>query len=490
MNIIYIFQEIFNSFFLIYGSLLFIIYVAISIISVVELNFFVGKNKYFNYKTILTYKKLPTISIIAPAYNEEKTIIENIRSLLSIYYPKVEVIIVNDGSKDNTLQTVIDHYELVKVSMAVDKSVESNEIRGIYKSLNRAFSNLTIIDKVNGGKADALNAGINVSRTDLFLAIDVDCIIEPDAILHMVKPFLEEVHGKQVIASGGVIRIANSCEIKDGVITKVNYPKNIWAKFQVLEYFRAFTLGRMAWSKVNGLLIISGAFGLFDKKIAVEVGGYDRTTVGEDLELVVRMRRHMHEKGNKKYKVVFIPDPLCWTEVPSTFNILWRQRNRWTRGAIDTIIKHKKMFFNPKYVLIGILSFPYWVFFEWMAPIIEVVGIIYFVIMLIMGNVNLQLTGTLLLFVFSFALSFSSFALFYESYIFNKYKGYKFMFQVIFVAMAEMIIFHPLNLFFALSGNFDYFIKNNKKGWGEMTRTAFDKKHDKQKQLSVQKTVS
>ena len=473
MDYLDIFTGFVNSFYLIYGVVLLFSYILIGILSTFELRFYVKKNKYFNYRSILSYKKLPSVSIIAPCYNEGKSIVENIRSLLSIYYPRVEVIIVNDGSKDDSLKKIIDYYQLVKVDMVVDNRVKSSVIRGIYKSVNSSYANLVVVDKENGGKADALNAGINVSRSDLFLAIDVDCIIESDAIIRMVKPFLEEEGGKKVIATGGVVRIANSCEIQDGIITKVNYPRNIWAKFQVLEYFRAFTLGRMAWSRINGLLIISGAFGMFDRELALSAGGYDTNTVGEDLELVVRMRRYMREVKKQKYKVAFIPDPLCWTEVPSSYKVLSRQRNRWTRGAIDTIFKHRGMILNPKYGRIGMLSFPYWVCFEWLAPIIEFLGFIYFFIMLFLGLVDLKLFFLLLVFVFFFALVFSSFAIFYESYLFNKYKGYKFLVQSIFIAMAEMLVFHPLNMLFSLSGNYDYFIRKNRKEWGEMTREGF-----------------
>jgi poly-beta-1,6-N-acetyl-D-glucosamine synthase len=469
-----IYFDIFNSFFLVYAVILFLSYVIIGVLSTFELNFYVGRNKHFRYETIRTYKVLPTVSIIAPAFNEEKSIVENIRSLLSLKYPKAEVIIINDGSSDSSMQKIIEHYNLVKVNYAFEEKIKTSKVLGIYKSTIPAYSNLIVVDKENGGKADALNTGINISRSELFLAIDVDSIIEQDAVLRMVKPFLEEAGGKKVIASGGVIRVANSCEIKDGKVVKVNYPKNLWAKFQVLEYFRAFTLGRMAWSKINGLLIISGAFGLFDKKIAIAVGGYDTSSVGEDLELVVRMRKHMHKVEKKKYKVAFIPDPMCWTEVPSTVKSLSRQRNRWTRGSIDTILKHKDMFLNPKYGRIGMISFPYWVFFEWLAPIIELTGLIYFAIMLSLGMVNMQIFLLLLLFVFAFSIAFSSFAVFYETYVFNKYKGYKFIIKTVFIAVAEMFIFHPMNVFFSLKGNFDYFIKRNKKGWGKMTRTAFD----------------
>lgn len=473
MGSLNVYTDIINAFYLIYGLALFGSYIFIGIFSTFELRFYVKKNKFFNYRSILSYKKLPTISIIAPCYNEGKSIVQNIRSLLSIYYPGVEVIVVNDGSKDDSLLKAIEHYQLVQVDMVVDNKLKSSPIRGVYKSVNSSYSNLIVVDKYNGGKADALNAGINVSRSDLFLAIDVDCIIEPDAIIKMVKPFLEEESGKKVIATGGVVRVANSCEIKDGIITKVNYPKNIWAKFQVLEYFRAFTLGRMAWSRINGLLIISGAFGLFDRKVAMEVGGYDTTTVGEDLELVVRMRKYMTKVKKTKYKVAFIPDPLCWTEVPSSLKILARQRNRWTRGAIDTIFKHKEMIFNWRYGRIGLISFPYWVCFEWLAPVIEFVGLIYFFIMLSLGMVDLKLFFILLMFVFFFALAFSTFAIFYEAYLFNKYKGYKFLFQSVFIAIAEMVFFHPLNMWFSLTGNYSYFIKNNKKSWGNMTREGF-----------------
>ena len=447
-----------------------------AIISSMDLSYYTKKSKYFRYKTIKEYKVLPSISIIAPAYNEEASIIQNIRSLLSLDYPKTEVIIINDGSKDNSLQKVIEHYSMVKVNYAFNQTIETATVRGIYKSTNAAYKNLIYVDKENGGKADALNVGINISRSELFLAIDVDCIIESDAILRMIKPFVEE-NKRKVIAAGGVVRVANSCEIKDGRIIKVNYPKNLWAKFQVLEYFRAFTLGRMAWSRINGLLIISGAFGLFDRKIAMAVGGYDKTTVGEDFELVIRMRKYMHKVAKQKYKVAFIPDPLCWTEVPSKLKTLRNQRNRWTRGSIDTVLKHKDMLFNPKYGRMGLLSFPYWVFFEWLAPIIETIGVIYFLFMLIFSSVNIPIFIALLLFVFSFSLFFSSFAVYYETFIFNQYKGYKFLFTVIFIAILEMIIYHPLNVYFALLGNYTFFIKGDKKGWGKMTRTAFDNKN-------------
>lgn len=464
-----------NNFFFIYACILFVIYILTAVLSVQELKNYITKNRYVDYKSMLTFQKLPSISIIAPAYNEEKTIIENVKCLLALQYQNFEIIIVNDGSKDNTLSKIIAYFDLIKVDIAYESSLACAPIKAIYKSNNPAYNHVIIVDKENGGKADALNAGINVSQNDLFLALDVDCIIEPDALLKMVKPFLDD-SGHIVIASGGVVRIANSCEVSDGKIVKVNYARNFWAKFQVLEYFRAFTMGRMAWSKLNGLLIISGAFGLFDRKRVIKVGGYDKTTVGEDLELVVRLRRYMHEVEKQKYRVAFIPDPLCWTEVPESYKILSRQRNRWTRGGIDTILKHKKMFFNPKYGLIGMVSFPYWVFFEWLAPILQFIGIIYFVAITLMGMLNQYVFVILLLFVLSFSVMYSLFAVFFEAYTFNKYQGISYIFQVFVFIFLEMLIYQPLNMYFSLSGNYDFFFKKNKKGWGDMTRTGFTNK--------------
>ncbi|MGC9151158.1 MAG: glycosyltransferase family 2 protein [Microbacter sp.] len=474
MNVLF-WTNLLNFLFFVYAFSLFGMYTMIGLLSVFELRRYRDKNINVNYKDMLSFYRLPSVSVIAPAYNEQMTIIENIKCLISLQYPDFEVIIVNDGSKDNTLSTMIEYFNLVKVDRAFELQVPCAPIRGVYKATNPAYSHLFVVDKENGGKADALNAGINIARNDLFLGIDVDSIIEPDAILKMVKPFVDDPD-HIVIASGGVIRVANSCEVTDGKISKVKFPRNLWAKFQVLEYFRAFTLGRMAWSRLNGLLIISGAFGLFDRKRVIKIGGYDKTTVGEDLELVVRLRRYMHEVEKKKYRVAFIPDPLCWTEVPENLRILSRQRNRWTRGAIDTILKHKKMMLNPQYVLIGMLSFPYWVLYEWLAPIIQVVGIVYTVFLLIFGLVNAQVMVLLLLFVLTFALMYSLFAIFFEAFTFHRYRGMGYIIQSIMLVFLEMLFYQPLNMYFALSGNFDYFFRKKKKGWGTMTRTGFSKK--------------
>jgi biofilm PGA synthesis N-glycosyltransferase PgaC len=347
ISILDVFLEVFFNLVYVYSVAIMTSYIVLAAISFYYVRNYIRKNQVVDYRDLLNTPIYQSVSVLAPAYNEAATIIDNIRSLMSIHYPNFEVIIINDGSKDDTLARCINAYDMVPVDFAYFEHVACKPIRAVYKSKNRAFSHLTVVDKVNGGKSDALNAGINVSKMKYITCIDVDCILEQDAILKMMKPFAEAEEGVEVIATGGVIRIANSCKIEDGRITQVRAPENMVARFQALEYLRAFLLGRMAWSHLDGLLLISGALGIFNKKVAIEAGGYSHKTVGEDMELVVRMRMLMQDKG-LKYKVAFIPDPLCWTEAPESWNVLVRQRNRWTRGTIYNRPNKKYIFFNQK----------------------------------------------------------------------------------------------------------------------------------------------
>ena len=358
-------------------------YLLLGVFSAIALRKYIRKNSYINYNSLVLSPLSPKISIIAPAFNESKTIIDNIRTLLSLYYNNFEVIIVNDGSTDNTFELVKDAYDLIRVNYYFDYRIPCERIKGVYRSKNPSYNRLTVIDKNNGGKADSLNAGINICHSGLFVSIDADSIIEPDSILKLVKPFLEEKERK-VIGTGGVIRIVNSCDIERGHIREIRIPSKILPRLQVLEYTRAFLLGRMAWSQLDGLMLISGAMGIFDRETVIRAGGYSVNTVGEDMELVLRMRRFMTDH-KEKYEVTYIPDPLCWTEVPSDLKSLRKQRTRWTRGLVESLLTHHHMFFNIKYGRLGMLGYPYWFFFEWMAPLIAFAGFIY-TIYLIIGN--------------------------------------------------------------------------------------------------------
>lgn len=454
-----------------YSIILIGIYVCIGAFSIAETINHLRKNSFTDFRLLASSPLAPSVSIIAPAYNEAATIIENVRSLLSIYYSNLEVIIINDGSTDNCLEKLIQVYDLKRSNDYVREAIHTKEIRGIYKSINPVYKKLVVIDKVNGGKADALNAGINIAHNDYIVSIDVDCILEQDALLKIVKPLMDET-SKRVIASGGIVRIANSCIIEDGALVKVVLPKKYLPKMQALEYIRAFLLGRMAWSRLNGLLLISGAFGAFDKDLVIKCGGYNTNTVGEDMELVVRMRKYM-EVQNEPYCVKYIPDPLCWTEAPSDWKVLSRQRNRWTRGTIETLRMHKEMFFNHKYGFIGLISYPYWFFFEMSAPLVEAFGFAAFLLMAILGLVQWTFFFSILFFILSFGLLFSTFAILLEVMSYHQYKKRTDILKLLLVALTEPFVFHPYLVWCGLRGFVDYI--NKKKTWGNMTREGFVK---------------
>ena len=463
----------FHYFFLVFTVLIVGSYIVLAFFSSRETIEYLKKNSFVNYKDLLTSDIAPSISIIAPAYNESLNIVENVRSLLSTHYVNYDVIIVNDGSKDDSLEKLIEAYDLERVNYLINQKVPTKPLRaGVFKSKNPAFEKLIVVDKENGGKADALNCGINISESKYLACIDVDCLLLEDSLQRMVKPFLEYTDRK-VIASGGVIRIANSCKIENGKLLEVNFPDKWLERVQILEYLRSFLLGRMAWARLNGLLVISGAFGLFDKEIAIKVGGYDTKTVGEDMEIIVRMRRYMEEQ-KLPYKVAYIPDPLCWTEAPDNRKILISQRNRWTRGTIETLKIHKKIAFNPKYGILGVLSFPYWLIFERLAPLIEVLGILYFLFILCYQQISWSFVVGLFLLAYLFSLLFSFVAIFTEEFTYHQYKKKGIGLKLILTIFLEPFILHPLILYAAIRGNYDYYF-NKKKKWGVMVRKGLSK---------------
>lgn len=465
----HIIYEIVIWLFLLYSAAVFLIYSWVGIYALGAVIRYKHENTFTDYSIIAANPNAPSFSLIAPAYNEALTIVDNVRSLLSLFYHNLEIIIVNDGSKDDSIQKLIEVYELELVDFFVQGQLKSQPIKGIYKSKNPAFKRLIVVDKENGGKADALNVGINISSGEYIVCIDVDCILEQDAILKLAKPFLEQTD-KRVIACGGVIRIANNCKIENGKIVEVNIPKSWLGRSQALEYIRAFVLGRMAWSRASGLILISGAFGAFDRKIVLACGGYDKNTVGEDMELVVRMRKYMEEQ-KEAYEVVNIPDPLCWTEVPESKEVLKKQRNRWMRGTIETLWKHRKMMFNPKYGKLGMISLPYWFFFELLGPLVEFLGYIIFIIFLLLGIINWPFFFVLFALVIASGILYSIYAILVDLVSRQVYTKRKDFFTLIGTAILEPFYFHPIVVRAGVQGFFDYFKKS--KGWGEMTRQGF-----------------
>jgi len=456
--------------FLLYGTAVAVIYGWIGIYALGAVIRYKKENTFTDYSLIAANPNAPAFSLLAPAYNEGMTIVENVRSLLSLYYHNLEIIIVNDGSKDDSMQKLIEAYELECVAFFVQGTIETNPVKGVYKSKNPAFKKLIVVDKQNGGKADALNVGINVSSGEYLVCIDVDCILEQDAILKLAKPFLEQTD-KKIIACGGVIRLANNCVIEDGKVVSVNMPKTLLGRTQALEYIRAFVLGRMAWARASGLILISGAFGVFDRKIVLECGGYDKTTVGEDMELVVRMRKYMEER-KESYEVLTIPDPLCWTEVPESKDILKKQRNRWMRGTIETLWKHRKLMFNPKYGKLGMVSLPYWFFFEFLGPLVEFLGYIVFILFLLLGIINWPFFVILFALVVSMGFLYSIYGILVDLVSHQVYTKRKDFLTLIVTAFSEPFYFHPIVVKAGVNGFIDYFKKSH--GWGEMTRQGFN----------------
>jgi len=454
---------------LIFGS-----YLILGIASAIALRKYLRKNSYVNFNSLVLSPISPKVTIIAPAYNESKTIIDNVRTLLSLYYNNYEVVVVNDGSTDDTFEKIKDVYELTRVNYYFDYRIPCERIKGVYKSQNPSYNRLTVIDKNNGGKADSLNAGINICKSSLFVSIDADTIIEPDSILKLVKPFLEE-KDRKVIGTGGVIRIVNSCDVELGHIRNIHVPARILPRLQVLEYTRAFLLGRMAWSHLDGLMLISGAMGIFDRETAIRAGGYSTRTVGEDMELVLRMRRFMAEHDTR-YEVTYIPDPLCWTEVPSDLRSLRKQRTRWTRGLVESLWSHRKMFFNGKYGRLGMLGYPYWFFFEWLSPLIAFAGLVYTLFLVITNALNWPFYLLLFIFVYSFAVLLSTWALLFEEITFHKYKKKRDVLKLVFTAFLEPF-FYPFHAWFAVRGNIE--VLRGKKGWGKTERRGFDKRKKK-----------
>lgn len=443
----------FSLFVIVYFILINIVYFLMLVSSFFAIVRYLRRDSFSDFRVIVQSEFSTAISVLAPAYNEEQTIVESVNSLLKLNYSTMEVIIVNDGSKDQTLNTMIREFGLKKTHKVYVRKIKTRPVRGIYVSDRPELRNLIVVDKENGGKADALNTGINVSRYPLFCAIDADSILEDNALLKVAKPFLED---ETVIAVGGIVRIANGCEVERGRVKKVGLSKKRLPVFQVVEYFRAFLSGRMGWSAMNGLLIISGAFGLFRKDVVLSCGGYKHDTVGEDMELVARMHRIMLEQ-RLPYRVVFVPDPVCWTQAPETLKILSRQRNRWHRGLLDTLAIHRAMIFNPRYGVIGLFSIPYYLLFELLGPVIELVGYGFVVFSYFYGVVNLQILLIFFVVAIIYGMLFSVGAVLLEEISFHRYPRALDLFRLIVYAILENFGYRQLTVWWRIKGVLDYF---------------------------------
>ena len=406
------------------------------------------------------------ITLICPAHNEGPGVVASVNSLLGLRYPEFQVVVVNDGSTDRTLDHLVAAFHLQRSSRVIQMVLPTARVRNVYESPH--LPRLVVVDKDNGGKADALNCGLNLAEYPLVCCMDGDSLLEPDALLRVARPFLDQPH---VVAAAGVIRPLNGCTVTENGIRGIQMPDNGLARLQVVEYLRAFLYGRMGLSELGSLFIVSGAFGVFRRDLLVEVGGFHKT-IGEDFELVVRIHHHLKARGTP-YKVVMVPDPVCWTEVPEDRQTLKGQRNRWQRGLLDSLWLHREMWFNSDFGRIGLFSLPYFLLFEAAAPVIETLGYLFFAYALIQGKTHLPFAlaffcVALLLGVFN-----SHVAILLEQVTNHPYRRVRDWALLLFCGVIENFGYRQLTLLWRLKGTLDWF--RGKQDWGRMERVGLSR---------------
>jgi len=417
-----------------------------------------------NLRLLRAADVVPPLSVLVPTFNEEASIVASVLSFLSLEYPRHEVVVVNDGSTDDTMQRLIDAYALVQVPAAYPTTVATGPVHGCYRS--SVHAKLTCIDKANRGKGDALNAGVNAARFPYVLAVDADTLIERDALLRLARPFLL---GERVAAVGATIRVANGSRVEHGRVVDAHVDSRWLPGIQTVEYLRAFLFGRLGWNRLGGGLIISGAFGLFKREHLHAIGGYNAGTVTEDMDLVVRLHRHLRDTGSSDV-LTFVPDPVAWTEAPVTLDVLRVQRERWHRGLIATLVKHRAMLFNPRYGVIGLVAFPFYVLGEMLAPLVEACGYVLFLVAAGMGAANYSLALVFLAVSVGYAFLLSLWAIVLEEVSFRRYATRKDLLKLVCFAALESFGYRQLTLFYRLSA-FPRYLRGDMR-WGVMTREA------------------
>jgi cellulose synthase/poly-beta-1,6-N-acetylglucosamine synthase-like glycosyltransferase len=439
-------------------------YLALNLIATYSLRRYVQTADQYASETAYSNLEIP-ISVVAPAYNESVSVISSVKAMLQLEYPEYELIIVNDGSTDDTLEKMIEAFGLRPFPEAYRASIATKPVRGIYRSSR--YPNLRVVDKENGGcKADASNAGINACRYPLVCVVDADSILQSDSLRRVVRPFLED---SRTIATGGTVRIANGCTVRRGFLEKVGLPTNFLALVQVVEYLRAFLFGRMGWSPINALLIVSGAFGVFRKDALIEVGGYDANAVGEDMELVVRMHRHMIER-RRDYRIAFVPDPVCWTDAPESLKDLKSQRVRWQHGLGQALFLNRSLVCHPRGGTVSWLAVPFYLLFELVGPVIEALG---YVIIITAGIMGWLAPDTALLFLalaLTLGILLSSSAVMLEELSFHMYPRTRDVLMLYAVAIAENFGYRQLTVIWRLQGLIRWLSGRTHK-WETITRS-------------------
>lgn len=415
---------------------------------------------------LLTSEVTPPVTLLVPGYNEQATIVESVRSLLTLQYPELEIIVINDGSKDETLQRLIAAFDLKLVPKALPRRVDYKPVRGVYATPR--LPGLLVVDKENGGKADALNAALDLAHHMLVCSVDADSLLDSESLLRAVRPFIDEPD--ETAAVGGTIRVVNGCEVHAGQVMEVRAPRKMVELFQSVEYIRAFLMARMSWTRSRTVTIISGAFGIFHRERLLAMGGYAHGTVGEDMELIVRMHRHSRETG-EPLRVWHVPDPVCWTEAPDTLKVLARQRTRWQRGLCETLWRHRKMIGSPRYGSVGMYSLPQFLFFDVISPVLELIGLLLVPLCTIIGilSIDFFIAYCALVFGFGICLSLGSFVL--AEFSLRRHGRISDIWRMGFGAIAENFGYRQLNSVWRVMGIWQFF--KGKQGWGDMQRRGF-----------------
>ena len=394
----------------------------------------------------------PPITLVAPAHNEEASIVPSVRSLLRVDYPELEVVVVNDGSEDGTLARLQKEFELQPARLLYISQLVTAPVRALYRSA--VDSRLIVVDKEAGGsKADAVNAGLNAASSPYMCVVDSDSMLESDALLRIMVKILEDP--KHVIAAGGIVRVLNGCELVNGRIRQVRLPRNPIVIFQVIEYLRAFLIGREGWARGNMLTIISGAFGLFRRDVVMSAGGYRASSIGEDFDLVARIHRKMLEE-KREYRIVFVPDPVCWTEVPSTAKSLGRQRARWQKGLVDVLWPNRDMLFRRRYGRIGTIALPYLWIFEWFAPVLEILGIATIAAAATIGALNRGFFVEFVIYGYLFAAMISVGAVMQEEITYRRYNDWRDVAWLMLYCFLEQFPYRQMHLLWRLQGMWQY----------------------------------
>jgi len=407
------------------------------------------------------------VSVLIPAFNEELTIVESVRSILGLNYPQHYVIVINDGSTDRTLDRLIANFDLYPVLRAYPDDIRHKPIRASYAS--RHTPHLIVVDKENGGKADALNAGIAVARTPYVCAVDADSLLEPDSLLRAMRPFIDDP--KRVVATGGTVRIANGCDVEGGRVTNVRLPRAFLPLLQTMEYLRAFLIARLGSSLMGASTIVSGAFGVFKRQVLVEVGGFDTHTVGEDMEIIVRIHRRMLEM-KRPYSVEFVPEPVCWTMAPETLGSLARQRIRWHRGSLEVFFKHSAMTLNPKYGRVGLVAFSSVLVIDVLGPLIEAIGYLLVPFFWVAGFLSVDFLLAYLAVTFAIGIFLSVGSLILEELELRRFQRAHDLAVLLGVAILENFGYRQLNTLWRVAA-MTRFLRRSKRSWGRQTRKEF-----------------